>query len=88
MQGVGFRPFVHGAGGELGLAGFVGNDETGVVIEAEGPRRRAVDALLAALRERPPALARGDRRDVGPDARRGDDAFTIAAAPRTAGAPR
>ena len=36
VQGVGFRPFVHGLAGELGVVGFVGNDEAGVIIEAEG----------------------------------------------------
>ncbi len=56
VQGVGFRPFVHGVAAELGLAGFVGNDESGVVIEAEGPAP-AVEALVTALRERPPPLA-------------------------------
>ena len=56
VQGVGFRPFVHGVAAELGLAGFVGNDESGVVIEAEGPAA-AVEALVTALRERPPPLA-------------------------------
>ena len=52
---------------QLGLAGFVGNDERGVFIEAEG-RAAALDALLAALRERPPPLARGHRRVGGPAA--------------------
>ena len=37
VQGVGFRPFVHALAAEFGLAGFVGNDETGVLFEAEGP---------------------------------------------------
>ncbi|MHA6623204.1 carbamoyltransferase HypF [Pseudonocardia sp. DLS-67] len=56
VQGVGFRPFVHGTALRLGLAGFVGNDEAGVVIEAEG-REEAVAELVAVLRERPPPLA-------------------------------
>ena len=36
VQGVGFRPFVHALASRLGLVGFVGNDERGVFIEAEG----------------------------------------------------
>jgi hydrogenase maturation protein HypF len=56
VQGVGFRPFVHGLAGELGLAGTVGNDAAGVVVEVEGGVA-AVDAFVTALRERPPALA-------------------------------
>ncbi|HWN29718.1 MAG TPA: acylphosphatase, partial [Actinomycetospora sp.] len=56
VQGVGFRPFVHGLAGELGLAGTVGNDATGVVVEVEGGAA-AVDEFVSALRERPPALA-------------------------------
>jgi hydrogenase maturation protein HypF len=78
VQGVGFRPFVHGLAGQLGLAGFVGNDETGVVIEAEGSAP-ALDALVAALRDGPPALALvTDVTATGMPAR-GDTAFTIAA---------
>jgi hydrogenase maturation protein HypF len=78
VQGVGFRPFVHGVAGELGLAGFVGNDESGVVIEAEGPAP-AVDALVVALRERPPALALVTGVTAAAVPVRGDAAFTIAA---------
>ncbi len=36
VQGVGFRPFVHRLAGELGLAGFAGNDTRGVFVEVEG----------------------------------------------------
>lgn len=56
VQGVGFRPFVHGTASALGLVGTVGNDERGVVAEVEGPPD-AVEALVRAVRERPPALA-------------------------------
>ena len=47
VQGVGFRPFVHGLAGRHGLAGFVLNDGDGVVIEAEG------DVARRSTRSRP-----------------------------------
>ena len=61
MQGVGFRPYVHRLAGELGLAGFVLNDERGVLIEVEG----AAAALSTTSSERlpleAPPLARVER---------------------------
>jgi len=36
VQGVGFRPFAHALASRLGLAGFVGNDARGVLVEVEG----------------------------------------------------
>ena len=83
VQGVGFRPFVHRLAGRLELAGFVLNDELGVVIEVEGPPER-LDAFVVALTTEAPALARVE---LGADAAiepRGDTAFTIA--PSSAGA--
>jgi hydrogenase maturation protein HypF len=56
VQGVGFRPFVCGLAAEHGLAGFVGNDEAGVFIEAEGPLS-IVDMFVGDLRRRAPVLA-------------------------------
>ena len=56
VQGVGFRPFVHGLATRLALAGTVGNDEQGVVAELEG-EPRAVEELVRAVCEHPPALA-------------------------------
>ena len=73
VQGVGFRPYVHRLAAELGVAGFVRNDERGVVIEAEGAPE-AVEALLARLPAEAPPMA-VDRRtstpEVVPAARRG-----------------
>jgi hydrogenase maturation protein HypF len=59
VQGVGFRPFVFGLAHRHGLAGFVLNDGTGVLIEAEG-EPAALDAFAAGLRANAPALARVD----------------------------
>ena len=70
VQGVGFRPFVHALAAGFGLAGFVGNDETGVLIEAEGSARGVVGVRGRAAR--PAARAgRGDRVDVAARRRRG-----------------
>ncbi|MGA7831366.1 MAG: carbamoyltransferase HypF [Terracidiphilus sp.] len=59
VQGVGFRPFIYRLAHEQALAGFVGNDTGGVIIEIEGPKER-VAAFLARLRSEPPPLARID----------------------------
>lgn len=56
VQGVGYRPFVYRLADELGLAGWVLNDERGVLVEAEGPAE-AVDAFVAALDADAPPLA-------------------------------
>jgi hydrogenase maturation protein HypF len=56
VQGVGFRPFVHTVATSLGLSGFVGNDEAGLLAEAQGDAA-AVEKLLAELATHPPALA-------------------------------
>ncbi|HYY23406.1 MAG TPA: carbamoyltransferase HypF [Thermoleophilaceae bacterium] len=60
VQGVGFRPHVYRRAAELGLAGWVLNDERGVLLEVEGPPA-AVDGLLRALRSDPPPLASVER---------------------------
>ena len=56
VQGVGFRPYVFRLAEELGLSGFVLNDEHGVVIEAEGPAAE-LEALLERLPRETPPLA-------------------------------
>ena len=59
VQGVGFRPFVYGLAQRLELAGFVLNDGTGVLVEAEGAPD-ALDAFADGLTRDAPALARID----------------------------
>jgi hydrogenase maturation protein HypF len=59
VQGVGFRPFVHGLARSHRLGGFVLNDGAGVVIEAEGEPGE-LDAFATALSADAPALARVD----------------------------
>lgn len=56
VQGVGFRPHVHGLATARGLAGFVRNDGRGVVIEVEG-RPSDLDGFLHEVRGGAPDLA-------------------------------
>ena len=78
VQGVGFRPFVFGLAQRHRLAGFVLNDGTGVLIEAEGATE-ALAAFARALHDEAPPLARVDsvRADRLPS--RGTRGFTIEA---------
>ena len=65
VQGVGFRPHVYRLAQALGLAGFVLNDSSGVLIEVEGPpgavrrfeQRLAREAPPLAVLETPPLTA-------------------------------
>ncbi|MGI9183884.1 MAG: carbamoyltransferase HypF, partial [Solirubrobacteraceae bacterium] len=56
VQGVGFRPFVYRIAHEEAVAGFVRNDEHGVVLEVEGDTA-AVERFLSRLRDDAPPLA-------------------------------
>ncbi|MGH2841857.1 MAG: Sua5/YciO/YrdC/YwlC family protein, partial [Solirubrobacteraceae bacterium] len=56
VQGVGYRPFVYRLAHELGIAGFVLNDERGVLVEAEGAPE-VVDSFVARLSDDAPPLA-------------------------------
>lgn len=56
VQGVGFRPFVHGLATALGLAGHVRNDSEGVEILVEGPLP-SLELFLARLVDDAPPLA-------------------------------
>jgi len=54
VQGVGFRWFVIREAAQLGLVGWVANAPDGTVrLEAEG-ERRAIDRLVALVRQGPP----------------------------------
>ena len=76
VQGVGFRPAVARIAAEFGLVGWVYNDAGSVHCEFEGPRAD-VDAAVAALRERPPPMARIDSLTVGPVEPGGERGFQI-----------
>jgi hydrogenase maturation protein HypF len=54
VQGVGFRPFVYRLAAELGLAGWVNNSASGVLVEVEGPPARLEEFRIRVERERPP----------------------------------
>ena len=51
VQGVGFRPYVYRLADELGVAGHVLNDSSGVVVEVEAPSE-TVERFLARLPSR------------------------------------
>ena len=74
VQGVGFRPFVHGLAARYGLSGYVRNDSDGVLLEVEGAD---VDQFMGALRGELPPLARLDAMELERLAPRGDKAFVI-----------
>lgn len=59
VQGVGFRPFVQRLAMELDLAGHVGNDTEGVLVEVEG-MAPSVERFEARLVDEAPPLARID----------------------------
>ena len=81
VQGVGYRPFVYRLAAELGISGWVLNDERGVLVEAEGPPD-AVHVFLARLRADAPPLAevRGVEAEDVPVV--GDPGFEIVASER------
>jgi hydrogenase maturation protein HypF len=76
VQGVGFRPFVYELALRHGLAGFVLNDGSGVVVEAEGDEAR-LDAFLRGLHEEAPALAQVESVVTETVTARGELGFTI-----------
>jgi hydrogenase maturation protein HypF len=83
VQGVGFRPYVFHLASELGLGGYVLNDELGVLVEVEGPPGR-VEEFLARLGPEAPPMAAVGRVDVEEAAVLGEGEFRIAASERGA----
>ena len=77
VQGVGFRPFVHRLARELALAGYVLNDERGVLLEVEGDAAQ-VAAFLERLRADRPPLATIEDVAVDDLAPTGEPGFAIA----------
>jgi hydrogenase maturation protein HypF len=76
VQGVGFRPYVHGLAQRFGLSGRVGNDTTGVFMEVEGAEQ-AVSEFLAALPAQAPPLAVIEEVRTNPLAPTGEPGFHI-----------
>jgi hydrogenase maturation protein HypF len=63
VQGVGFRPFVHGLAIRFGLTGWTRNTSAGVDIEVDGTQEK-LDAFILSLRTELPKLARIDKFEV------------------------
>ena len=82
VQGVGFRPFVRNLAARLGLAGFVGNDASGVFIEVEGDGEQ-LSAFLSDLEDKAPPLSVIDRVLTRPLGVRGTVGFEIVASNAT-----
>ncbi|MEU4407229.1 carbamoyltransferase HypF [Streptosporangium sp. NPDC023963] len=78
VQGVGFRPHVHSLARRLGLSGWVGNDDRGVFIEAEG-EPGDVARFREDLRDQAPPLAAIHRVTATAIPACGDRGFRIAA---------
>ena len=87
VQGVGFRPFVHGLAARLALDGYVGNDAGGVVAEVEG-RVVDVEAFVDALRTQPPPLAVVEDVRCAPVPATGASGFSIVASAAGTAGPR
>ncbi|MDI6773970.1 MAG: carbamoyltransferase HypF [Verrucomicrobiota bacterium] len=82
VQGVGFRPTVYRMAVARGLAGWVRNAPSGVVIEAEG-EDAPLERFVADLRERPPRQARIDNLAVEDAPPAGGETFEILTSQRS-----
>lgn len=78
VQGVGFRPFVYRLAIEENLAGLIGNDTDGVIIELEGPAAH-IQSFVARLTAETPPLARIDSVTAGDLVPTGETGFRIVA---------
>ncbi len=76
VQGVGFRPFVYGLAGRVGLKGWVQNTSAGVNIEVEGSPDMLRSFALA-LKKEAPALAQIDSLEVQTLSPQGFSTFEI-----------
>jgi hydrogenase maturation protein HypF len=85
VQGVGFRPFVYRLAGLHDLAGWVLNDERGVLLEVEG-KPLALSLFLERLSDEAPPLAAVERVDTEELPPRGEEGFEILAS-QTRGSP-
>ncbi len=74
VQGVGFRPFIHGLATELSVKGYVTNTSEGVVIIAEGDN---LETFLERIRTDTPPLARIMSIDISPEEPSGFADFAI-----------
>lgn len=74
VQGVGFRPFAYALARQMGLSGFVLNDNAGVLIEIEG---HGAEGFAEAVAERRPPLARIDFIEMVEIAPTGEAEFLI-----------
>jgi hydrogenase maturation protein HypF len=76
VQGVGFRPFVYRLAREEDLAGYVLNDQRGVLLEVEG-HPAALDRFLGRMRSEAPPLAAVDKVSCDSVAPEGSREFRI-----------
>ena len=76
MQGVGFRPYVYRLATDLGLGGYILNDERGVLLEVEGPAG-SVARFLERLPAEAPPLAAVERVATEEERPRGESGFAI-----------
>ena len=86
VQGVGFRPSVANCAADFNLTGFVGNDDAGVFIEAQGEQSE-IDAFFATFDANLPPLAKVDSTSCqAVDLVEGEVGFRIVQSGHSAGA--